>query len=54
MKLLERLHGRKLAGRRPGRRHYTFNNSGATDPLNRGFRGSAAQGTDLQVWGTVF
>jgi hypothetical protein len=34
--------------------NYTFNNSGATDPLNRGFRGSTAQGTDLQVWGTVF
>jgi hypothetical protein len=35
-------------------RFYTFSNSGATSPLQRGFRGSAAGGTDLSVFGAVF
>jgi hypothetical protein len=34
-------------------RFYTYNNSGSTSPLQRGFRGSAAGGIDLTVWGAL-
>jgi hypothetical protein len=35
-------------------RFYTFNNSGTTSPLQRGFRGSGGGGTNLNIYGAAF